>query len=72
MECGRCAELESLYFNRTEEFSSLVERQSGMFRNGDEQGGRELDEAIVAAKKAMQESLRAWDQHRESHSTAAQ
>jgi hypothetical protein len=72
MECGRCAELESLYFDRTEEFSSLVERQSGMFHRGEAQGGRELDEAITAAKAAMQESLRAWDEHRESHWTAAQ
>ena len=72
MECGRCAELESLYFNRTEEFFSLVERQSGMFRNREAQGGRELDEAITAAKAAMHEALRIWDEHRESHSTAVQ
>lgn len=56
MECGLCTELELLHHNRTEEFISLVERQSRMFRNREAQVGRELDEAIIAAKAAMQES----------------
>jgi hypothetical protein len=67
MECGRCTELELLYLNRSEEFISLVERQSRMFRNGEARVGRELDEGIIAARAAMHESLRAWAEHRESH-----
>jgi hypothetical protein len=59
MECGRCAELELLYLNRTEEFISLVERQSRMFRNGEAQVGRELDEAMIAAKAAIGSRLAA-------------
>jgi len=70
MECGRCAELELLYRNRTEEFISHVERQSRMFRNGEAQAGRELDETIIASRAAMHESLRVWAEHRESHFTA--
>ena len=72
MECGRCAELELLYRNRSEEFISLVERQGRMFRSGDVKVGRELDEAIIASRAAMQESLRAWAEHRESHFQATQ
>ena len=53
MEWGRCTELELLHHYRTEEFISLVERQSRMFRNGKAQVGRELDEAIIAAKAAI-------------------
>jgi hypothetical protein len=67
MECGRCAELELLYHNRNEEFISLVERQNRMFRNGEARAGRALDEAIIASRAAMNESLRAWAEHRESH-----
>jgi len=67
MDCGRCAELELLYRNRSEEFISLVERQSRMFRNGEARLGRELDQAIIASRAAMNESLRTWAEHRESH-----
>jgi hypothetical protein len=66
MECGRCTELELLYRNRSGEFISLVERQSRMIRNGEARTGRELDEAIIASRAAMNESLRAWAEHRES------
>jgi hypothetical protein len=67
MECGRCTELELLYLNRSEEFISLVNRQSCMFRNVEAERGRELDEAIIASRSAMNEGLRGWAEHRESH-----
>jgi len=70
--CGRCTELELLYLNRTDEFISLVKQQSRMFRNGEARAGRELDDAIIATKAAMHESLRTWAEHRESHFPATQ
>jgi hypothetical protein len=72
MECEHCTELEAMYLNRTDEFISLVERQSRMFRNGEVRAGRELDDAIIATKAAMHESLRAWAEHRDSHFSATQ
>jgi hypothetical protein len=71
-ECGRCAELELVYLNRTDEFISLVERQGRMFRNGEAKIARALDDAVSATKAAMHEGLRAWAEHRESHFTATQ
>jgi len=72
MEFGRCAELELMYLNRTEEFISLVGRQSRMLRNNEVKVGRELDDGIIATKAAMHESLRAWAEHREFHFPATQ
>lgn len=72
MDCGRCAELELVYLNRSEELISLVEQQGRMFRNGEAKVGRELDDAIRAMRAAMLESLRAWAEHRESHFQATQ
>jgi hypothetical protein len=54
MECGRCTELELAYLNRTEEFVSLVERQSRMFRSGEAKVGRELDEPIIASRSGYE------------------
>ena len=70
MPCERCEELELRYLNQTEEYIGFIERQSRMFRNGQATSGRELDGAIVAAKAAMHEALRAWAEHRESHAKA--
>jgi hypothetical protein len=70
MLCERCKELELRYLGQTEEYIGFIERQSRMFRNGEIQSGRDLDGAVVAARTAMYEGLRAWAEHRESHSKA--
>jgi hypothetical protein len=70
MPCDRCEELELRYLNQTEAYISLVERQCRLFRNAEAQAGRELDQAIVAAKTAMYAGLRTWAEHRESHPNA--
>jgi hypothetical protein len=72
VDCARCLELERLYFDRTDAYISIVERQSRMFRNGEAQAGRELDPAISTAKAAMYEAQRECNEHRESHSTVTQ
>ncbi len=68
MLCERCKELELRYLSQSEEYIGSIERQSRMFRNGEIQSGRDLDGAVAAAKTAMLEGLRAWAEHRESHS----
>jgi len=70
MLCERCKELELRYLGQTEEYIGFIERQSRMFRNGEIQSGRDLDGAVVAARTAMYDGLRAWAEHRESHSRA--
>ena len=70
MECERCVELELAHAKRTEEFISLVERQSRLARNGEAQAAGDLDLAISVAKAAMHESLRAWHEHRDLHRPA--
>jgi hypothetical protein len=72
MDCGRCAELELVYLNRSEELISLVEQQGRVFRNGEAKVGRELDDAMRAMRAAMLESLSAWAEHLESHFQATQ
>ena len=72
MPCERCDELELQYVSRTEAYIGLIERQSRMFRNGQAQPARELDEEILTAKAAMHEGLRVWAEHRDSHPKAAQ
>jgi hypothetical protein len=66
MDCGRSAELELMYLNRTEEYISLVERQSRMFRNSEAQVGRELDADNRDESGYAREPTR-WAVHRESH-----
>ena len=68
----RCGELAILHSNKTDDYISLVERQSRMFRNGEAQAGRELDGAISTSKVAMHEAQREWNEHRESHSPVTQ
>jgi len=68
MLCERCKELELRYLSQSEEYIGSIERQSRMFRNGEIRSGRDLDGAVAAAKTAMLEGLRAWAEHRESHS----
>jgi hypothetical protein len=70
MICERCKELELRYLGQTEGYIGFIERQSRMFRNGEIQSGRDLDGAVVAARTAMYDGLRAWAAHRESYAKA--
>ena len=67
MPCARCEDLELRFLNRTEEYVSLVERQSRMFRNGEAQAGRDLNAEITEAKSTRAAALKELRQHEASH-----
>jgi hypothetical protein len=67
MLCDRCKKLALRYLGQSKKYIAALERQDWRFRNGEIQLGRNLDGAITAAKKAMLESQRTWDEHQKSH-----